>query len=167
MTKVCKTCQEEKPVEDFSISHKEKGYLFPHCKPCAAARKKAERHADPERYNAYQRDYYEKNRDRVLPQMRQANLRAYHRMKNEVLSLLGGVCARCGWRTSLQVDHVGGDGKEHRDECGGQAQSLRRIRDEMRAGTDNGRYQLLCANCHHNKSCSETSARSLRRRLSS
>jgi len=152
MTKTCKTCQEEKPATDFSVTNKERGYLFPHCKPCAAARKRAERHADPARYNAYQRGYYKKNKERVLPQMRQANLRAYYRVKDEILNLLGNKCNRCGWRLSLHIDHVRNDGAAHRRESGGHYSSLRSIRNDLRDGTDEGRYQLLCANCHDPKS---------------
>lgn len=151
--KTCRTCLAEKPSTDFTVNDKAKGYLSPNCRPCAAFIKKAQRHADPEVYNVYQRAYYEANREKILPKARRANLRAYYKLKHEVFTLLGGECYLCGHRNwaVLQVDHINGDGAEHRRKSGGHTQSWRVIRDDLRNGVAST-YQLLCANCHQPKS---------------
>ena len=158
MTKTCKTCQILKPVSDFTVTDKVRGYYYPHCKLCQAAKKKAKRQSDPATYNAYQRSYYEKNKEKLLPRARKANAKAYRNMKAEILSLLGGKCAVCGITQFLQVDHVQGNGGEHRGRTpNNHTTSLRDIRNAARADEAEGKYQLLCANHHYEKTLTEIS----------
>jgi hypothetical protein len=147
--KPCRTCQRDLPLDSFtSWKNPVELYYALDCKPCAAAKRRAQRTGNPE-YQAYQRDYYQKNREAVLPRMRVANLRSYHKMKDEAVDSLGGVCCACGHedRRVLQIDHVNGGGGAERKRQGS-ATTLRRIRDFLRDNPTQAEYQLLCANCH-------------------
>lgn len=151
--KTCLQCQETKPVTDFTINDKKRGYYHPRCKTCMAANKREERHANPDKYNEYQREWYDKNKDWMAPHYRQANLRQYYKVKDEIFHTLGSRCSRCGYQdwSVLQIDHVFGGGGKERAKYG-YTKTFYKIREELRAGTDEGQYQLLCANCHQRKS---------------
>lgn len=156
----------DKPLVDFTITDKKRGYRYPHCKLCVSTKKREDRAANRDEYNAYQREYFARNKERMLPMYAKANLAAYYRLKDELFNLLGGKCARCdqhNWNV-LQIDHTEGGGGE--DRKNGHTKSYRRMRDELRAGTDEGRYQLLCANCHHLKTTASVIWRSGRKRYS-
>lgn len=63
-TKRCFACGETKPLDGF---HRTKGRADGRkadCKPCATARTRQWRQANPERYSEYQREYYDRGRDR-------------------------------------------------------------------------------------------------------
>jgi hypothetical protein len=67
------------------------------------------------------------------------------RVKEKALAKLGGKCCRCGfsdWR-ALEISHVNNDGLVDR------AKGLigRRLHEAVILDLD-GRYELLCANCH-------------------
>ena len=147
--KTCRTCQRALPIDSFTVVNKSSNYIHLDCKPCAAAKKRERRQLDGDDVRAYQRAYYQKKRDEVLPRMREANLRSYHKMKNEAVDRLGAVCSNCDHndRRVLQIDHVNGGGGAERKRQGA-ATTLRRIRDFLRENPDQSEYQLLCANCH-------------------
>jgi hypothetical protein len=83
----------------------------------------------------------------------QANAR-HARERRDLLTLLGGCCARCGFDDyrALQIDHVKGDGAaEHR---GARKLDPRRQRQRVEASWrsgERGKYQILCANCNQIK----------------
>jgi hypothetical protein len=67
--------------------------------------------------------------------------------RQELLTLLGGVCVHCGFSDAraLQVDHVNGGGYAERRSnnfCGSASILLRLVKKNPE------RYQLLCANCN-------------------
>jgi len=77
----------------------------------------------------------------------QARERGYcQRRRLELLAALGGVCAVCGEGDArvLEVDHVNGDGAEHR------AQHVwsQSYYKEILAQANSGAYRLLCSCCH-------------------
>ena len=77
-------------------------------------------------------------------------LREHHRRRRAAaLELLGGCCARCGFTDSraLQIDHVHNDGYADRKRWSAGTAHLRIVASIL-AGTDTGRYQVLCANCN-------------------
>lgn len=119
------------------------------CKPCVAAKKRERRRTDGDAVRAYQREYYQRNRERELERFRAANARAYQRLKAEIVERLGGVCRACSHVDVrvLQIDHVNGGGAAER-KSQGHAKTLRLIRDFLRASPEQSEYQLLCANCH-------------------
>lgn len=119
------------------------------------------------------RQYYLKNRDRLLANSRRyreknrERVRIYHKawyLKNyennkaarrsaarkirwDIIQALGGVCVKCGfkdWR-ALQVDHINaGGGKDRRErKIGHTSWSL--LKDVK---LHKEKYQLLCANCN-------------------
>lgn len=91
----------------------------------------------------------------VAPDDRSRQLRSYHRLRTEVLNMLGGRCAVCGHSDLrvLEINHVNNDGymlvrvnkHDGRMRGGFTHKNLRLIRD----GEDPlDRYEALCANCH-------------------
>lgn len=56
VTRVCKTCGELKPVESFTKHKLSKGGHLPHCKPCIAAKSKAYKAKDPEKWKTINRE---------------------------------------------------------------------------------------------------------------
>jgi 5-methylcytosine-specific restriction endonuclease McrA len=97
-----------------------------------------------ERMSQYMKAYRKDNQ--VL--MRVAQKRRHQRLKQKVISLLGGSC-RCGEKRTdaLTVDHIEEDGNEHRKGKTGYAV----YRDILKTGSISG-VQLLCWNCHVEKS---------------
>ena len=73
------------------------------------------------------------------------------RMKLRLFRLMGGKCVKCGFtdHRALQIDHVdGGGSKEMKEEfrCLGRNIYLKAV--EKSYLEDEGKYQLLCANCN-------------------
>ena len=101
-------------------------------------------------------DYYLENRERIIAREsahRRAHIaekRDYNRtyqqkLRQKVISFLGGRCKICGFSDSraLQIDHVhGGGNKELRSGLSYYTHSRNVMSDTT------GKYQLLCANCN-------------------
>ena len=64
--------------------------------------------------------------------------------RNEIFTILGDRCVRCGFddRRALQVDHVDGGGHANRNRERGQRQLLLAVKQNPK------RFQVLCANCN-------------------
>lgn len=73
------------------------------------------------------------------------------RIKEEVISLLGGKCYICGYsdRRALQIDHIHGNGINERKITN--YYSFRRKLLKLNAEELTREYQLLCANCNQIK----------------
>jgi 5-methylcytosine-specific restriction endonuclease McrA len=71
----------------------------------------------------------------------------YHKTREEITSLLGGKCCRCGFSDprALQIDHIDGGGKRHRAEHS----NARMVYKDMLTHPED--FQLLCANCNQIK----------------
>lgn len=115
----------------------------------------------------YSKEYYEKNKERILEKSRKYYAENKEKWKNKyydsevntrlareknqrkrkkLISLLGGKCVRCGfddWR-ALQVDHIKGGGSQDSKTMVGMKNNvlLKRIKN------GSTKYQLLCANCN-------------------
>lgn len=80
------------------------------------------------------------------PSKRRLVVRRYRqRKRKDTLERLGGKCARCGfgdWR-ALQIDHVNGGGTQERQLFKSQQTYVNFV-----LANNNGRYQILCANCN-------------------
>lgn len=94
----------------------------------------AVRAADPEAARQKQRDYWQK-------------------IKNQVLDHYGHKCACCAAATHLSIDHISGDGAEHREELYGNARHgsgwrfyMWLINNSFPPG-----YQTLCRSCNRSK----------------
>lgn len=74
---------------------------------------------------------------------RQASKRNYAKLKQEAITLLGGICVRCGWddMRCLEIDHiipVKGDRSVY---------GIKLYRSIVTGGSREN-LQVLCANCH-------------------
>lgn len=107
-------------------------------------------------YNAYAREYYRKNRERInarrntVEQKQARRLRVNARrnkIRIELLNMFGGKCIKCGfsdWR-ALQIDHINGGGSKERKIIRDTWKYMRIIiQDKNREE----KYQLLCSNCN-------------------
>lgn len=111
------------------------------------------RRAHPERARAATRRWQQKNphklREASLRQQRENPdyWRQYRQqLRAEVLRLLGGSCARCGYDgdpRGLEIDHIDGD----RNGTSNRMAMLRARRDPAYRAT----LQLLCGTCHRIK----------------
>jgi hypothetical protein len=141
----CGNCGELKPIENFSMRSAANGYPASECKDCAKIRSN---------------NWYHDNTERSLSSNR------INVLRNKVVLKLGSRCANpnclvpggCRDLRALQIDHVNNDGAEERKRVGGSTgpkggqRALPRSKMEAiytLAFEDNeGRYQLLCANCN-------------------
>jgi hypothetical protein len=109
--------------------------------------------------NAYQRDYYARNkerfqkyyRDRECTEERREYQRKHRkeyarRLKNQVLEAYGSCCVCCGETNPgfLSIDHVNGGGREHRRSVGG---GVMLYLDIIRRGFP-AEFQIQCFNCN-------------------
>jgi len=112
---------------------------------------------------AYRKQYYRDNKEIMLANMakyreahkddpafwtarRDAKNRYQAALKAKVFSAYGNKCTCCGETEEqfLTIDHIHGDGKQHRAEVGIRG-VYKSIRDQ---GFPKDRYQLLCCNCN-------------------
>lgn len=63
----------------------------------------------------------------------------YYTTAEEVINHYGGVCAYCGSTSNLQIDHIDGNGAEHR-----KAGKGKHIYKELKAAGYPEGYQVLC-----------------------
>jgi len=121
----CKACMNAY-IRDYRAKH-------PEILRAAWRAQRAQLLADPSKrsaYNARSRDY-----------LRRLRLAAY--------AALGGKCACCGEseRAFLEIDHVLGNGQQHRNTAGFSQDSL--YRDVVRGRI--GDLRLLCSNCNRGR----------------
>lgn len=114
--KRCSKCKELKETSEFGVESKRKDGLYPQCKPCARAAKKATRaNASPEQkaiWRAQINQWRIDNPDKVRVHDRRHKLKKFFGMTeeeyNELLIKQNGACAICR-KTSegkaLAVDH--------------------------------------------------------------
>ena len=110
----------------------------------------------------YSREYYKKNKEKIRLYHKEWRARTGYTAKNgakqqrkyrkncrdEIISLLGGKCVRCGFtdKRALQIDHVNGGGTK---DTWGRKNHLTYYKEvivHLKAG--GGKFQLLCANCN-------------------
>lgn len=159
----CETCGN--PIRDYASNHKKSkhGHYFC-CEDCRAAwtgvhnsisrggdaikRSKSEKDALdyakhlPKR-RSYARKYYGDNRDNILLQKKRID----RALKQEMVGAYGGKCKCCGETIIefLTIDHINGDGSEHRKRLG----KGRKIYADIKAqGFPKDKYRLLCFNCN-------------------
>lgn len=142
VTKTCVKCNEPKSVTEF---HRDAGRAdgrFPWCKACRSlygatehyrAQVRAIYHSDPDRFAAYQRDFRMKAREAVLGHY-------------------GRLCACCGVKDNLTIDHVAGNGADHRRELFGSTRgSSGKWYAWLVAEGFPNEYQTLCRRCNRSK----------------
>jgi hypothetical protein len=116
------------------------------------------REANADRRHEQQRQYREANREQINERKRQqyyaaARERGQQRLadiRSAVLDHYGRACACCDSTDRLEVDHIAGDGRQHRAELGVSSGS-QFYRWLVVNGFPDG-FQTLCVPCNRSKS---------------
>lgn len=130
MTRTCKTCGTEKPLEEFPVADK-RGYRRRQCRECN---------------NEYQRALYLAK----CGERKGKNSMAAVDIRQRVFSHYGGKCAGCGepdW-VVLTIDHINEDGGDRRRKGEPKGIAFYRWIENNNYPTD---LQLLCRNCNWRK----------------
>lgn len=142
--KRCSKCGEDKAPGEFGRDRQAPDGLFYWCRNCACESSRRWRAANLEAAR-------EKDR-RAGPAEREARSereRRRHAARREVvLNHYGRECACCGATERLTIDHVHGDGRQHRAEIGEGGTTLYRwlIANGLPSG-----FQTLCYPCNRSK----------------
>lgn len=151
-TKRCSQCGDVKPLSQFYRDRTRPDGLCNRCKDCRKG-------ADHQRYQdnrdailARRRAHYEVHGDAV----RNAQRRYRNGNREAAFSHYGRACACCGATENLTIDHINGDGSQHRRELYGDSQrgSTRFYIWLIKQGFPPG-YQTLCHPCNASKKNSE------------
>jgi hypothetical protein len=129
-TKRCTKCGEVKPPSDFYVRRKSADGRDYRCKECALElvreyvtsnaaaiieRRRRRRQERRDVIRAQDRRFRERNRAARAAQERERRAR----FRTQVFDHYGWTCACCGSIERLTLDHVNGDGREHREELFG------------------------------------------------
>jgi hypothetical protein len=96
-----------------------------------------------------------KNKQKWNKYVLDKNREFQNKLKNEIFELLKNKCANpfnlphpnwCNDPRCLQIDHVNGGGRKHRNSFNGYTAYMKFILKQIKAGSKD--YQLLCANCN-------------------
>lgn len=101
----CSACGEVKPIEDFPIKNKEKGWRRGRCYPCQAAYGREIRSRNPEAHRARTRAYRQRNLDKARADGRK---RFYGLSPEATAAMLDAQQAQCAICT--RAIHDGPDG---------------------------------------------------------
>lgn len=157
-TKLCKTCQEIKPIEAFGVRKDVKGGTFSDCRLCAAARARAHREARIERdggkhnLNAYQRAYAQT--DSGKDATRRAKAKHLGVREDDLDTVVAsfkshsGLCDICQTLTTargLHIDHDHASGKFRGLLCGHCNSMLGFAKDDTAVLTAGIRYLQMNA----------------------
>ncbi len=125
----CKNCHTN------SIDHKGLGL-------CSQCWEKLIRNKTTKR-KKWQKEYRKNNMERI----RENNDRYNHNIRNEVVSVLGGKCKRCGFsdNRALQIDHINGGGYQEIRKNSAKVRYRLVLESVLRK---ENKYQILCANCN-------------------
>jgi hypothetical protein len=114
-------------------------------------RKREQRAVNPipfrESHNRWKANNIDEHRERNAALSRKTNLI----LRDSAIDRLGGKCVKCGYnenRNAFQIDHINSDGYIERKQAG--FTHIRFYKSIIQSG-DQGKYQLLCANCNQIK----------------
>jgi hypothetical protein len=165
--KNCYVCKNELPEEYFNKNKAKPSGLADECKNCKAVKDKAYREANKEKCKAKAHRYYLEHAEEIRKKTGQYakdnreshNVRctkAKNKLKAEVLRRYCGdelKCKECPEKDLgvLTIDHINGDGAEHRREIGlGRKCGYNFYRWLKNNGYPDG-FQVLCFNCNFRK----------------
>jgi hypothetical protein len=142
--KRCSKCGETKPLGEFGPNRRAPDGLFHWCRGCQRESGRRWRAANLERARANDR-----RRSAADPEAGRERERRRHVANREVVfNHYGRECACCGTTERLTIDHVNGDGKQHRAQIGIGASVLYRwlVANRLPSG-----FQTLCDPCNRSK----------------
>ena len=161
--RTCKKCGKRKPLDQFELVDKERGWRRHECRACVRIRVSEWAERSKDRIREWRKRHYRDNREKIMkrvaewvaqnPDRRRKNaLSHYYRLQHDAVMAYGGyVCACCGETEPLflTIDHVRSDGAAHRKRLGslGGARFYKWLRDN---GYPPG-FQVLCMNCNHGR----------------
>lgn len=152
--KRCPRCGTVKPVSDFYRNRGRRDGLTSECRLCWDERKRAWKEANRQKYLAQQRESQARHRRAAPEKVRAAKREEYRALKRELFDHYGWRCACCGTGANLSIDHVDGDGAEHRAMVTGDPTGHKGgdgiYREIRRQGFPPG-YQTLCRACNNSK----------------
>jgi hypothetical protein len=103
------------------------------------------------KYNAEHRDkvrvWNKHHRDTHKAQTKARNRRYVDKLRREVYAAYGGVCALCGARKNLGLDHINGNGREERKRLH-KPTGWAFYSHVRRLGFPKENYRLLCGSCN-------------------
>jgi hypothetical protein len=145
---------------------------WPLCSSCKDAKAKATRQeyreSHREQRRKYNQQYREENRKEVLASSRERarvnyeadpekyrkrNREWYRKLRAKILAHYGTSCACCGGTDHLGIDHVNGNGREHREELFGNPRHGSGTRFYLWLVENDfpEAYQALCRPCNRSK----------------
>jgi hypothetical protein len=176
--KACTVCGVVKPLTEYHRNSRHPDGHRARCKDCCNAQRRKDyaEHPEPEgrkqkdkaykdtiretlRENARQRYAVDPEVREKQKAYREANPEIYQEhtrrqrdnARKQVFAYYGSVCACCGSAEKLNIDHINGDGAEHRKALfGGQYAGWRFYLWLISQGFPPG-YQTLCAPCNQSK----------------
>lgn len=133
-TMICRECDVEKSVEQFSFRNKKKGIRHKLCKSCQAEYNRQHYNKNKKKYKKKARRWDAENRDK----QRRA------RQKYIIKYLLEHPCVDCGETNPLilDFDHVRGEKVANISALVSGVYSWKAIKDEMT------KCEIRCVNCH-------------------
>jgi hypothetical protein len=161
--KRCPKCGEVKPLTEFNRNRTTRDGLTHWCKECLRETSRRYREANPEAVRKAARESMRRAREADPEKFRQADRQRYtaqperqfaasrrwrERVHAAVFDHYGRACACCGTTENLSIDHVNGDGKQHREELG--PDTGRIYRWLIKNGFPDG-FQVLCIPCNSSK----------------
>jgi hypothetical protein len=148
--KHCVRCDTTKPVSEFNRNAAKRDGLQDSCRDCRRVICAGYRAANREKLAAADREYAKENPDKGAA--RSASY--YRRLRARIFAHYGERCACCGSEEKLTVDHVNGDGAEHRIELLGRPEGSGSTETLYRWIIANGfpdGFQTLCRPCNASK----------------
>lgn len=153
MTKICKKCNCEKPIDLFAKGNKGTSLNF--CKSCVAANMRAYRKT-PSGAIALRKQNNSANHLRACREWCRKNknkISMYRiRARLEIIKRYGGKCAMCGIDDPdvLAIDHIENNGNQHRRDIKAAGNSTSFYRWIVRNNYP-PMFQILCMNCNWKK----------------
>lgn len=140
----CSKCGKIKSLLEFN--KKGDGHQ-PNCKECRSKFPSAK----PENHALTNKLWRERNKEKIKLKASMDYIKERDALKNEWLNAYGRKCTCCGESEIkfLTIEHLNGDGKNHRKEVG---TGLNMLKDLKKQGFPKDKYTILCYNCNSGKS---------------
>ena len=142
--KKCSKCGKIKALYDFYRHKKHLDKCRSECKECSEEYTKTYR-VQP-KVKCIQKEQFRKRNEK----RKQYNKNEREKLKREIIAGYGGRCACCHEynHAFLCIDHINGQGTEHRKQIGGNSNLLYRW---LRKNNFPQGFQVLCFNCNRGK----------------